>query len=251
MKQGKKRKRKLWAGLFCVMLLTILTCIPAAALTRLGETEKAYWDKSETGVAHWKKVDHAKEYQVRLYISGGEHVKSLTVTGTKADFSSYMKNDAAYYFSVRAVPKSNQKDYASGEWVTSEDLEVHDLGDTEGRWRTYTQGKKYQKEDKSYVTGQWYQVRNDWYYFNQDGFLLTGWQQIDSKWYYLGEDGIMKTGWLDLDGSRYFLDSDGSMAIGWKQVKPGEWYYMDSQGKMLANTEVDGYKLNESGMWIQ
>ena len=248
MKQDKKRK--LYVGVFWVMIFAILMCIPAMAYTELGQTEEAYWDNSKMGVARWKKVDHADKYEVELFLGGGEHVKSLTVTGTKADFSSYLENDAAYYFSVRAVSRSQQNNYVSGEWVTSEDLEVHNLGDTTGRWKTYSKGKKYRKEDKSYVKGQWYQIRKAWYYFDQDGFLLTGWQQIDSKWYYLGEDGIMQTGWLDLDGNRYFLSSDGSMAIGWKEVKPGEWYYMDSQGKMLANTEVDGYKLNESGMWV-
>ena len=41
------------------------------------------------------------------------------------------------------------------------------------------------------------------------------------------------------------------MVNGWKQVNPGEWYYLDSEGKMLTNTEIDGYRLNEAGMWVQ
>ena len=73
---------------------------------------------------------------------------------------------------------------------------------------------------------------------------------MDSKWYYLGENGVMQTGWQKLNGNWYYLNSDGAMAVGWTQVKPGEWYYLDGEGKMLANTEVDGYRLDESGLWV-
>ena len=247
---GSSKKGRFFAGIFLAAFLAMIVCIPVMAVTRLGETEKAYWDKSELGLARWKKVEHAREYQVRLYIGGGEYVKSLTVNTTKADFSSYMENDNLYYYTVRAVDQSNQKDYVSGEWVMSEELEVHDLGDTQGKWRTYSQGKKYRKDDGSFVTGQWYQIIGDWYYFNQDGYVQTGWQQMDSKWYYLGENGVMQTGWQKLNGNWYYLNSDGAMAVGWTQVKPGEWYYLDGEGKMLANTEVDGYRLDESGLWV-
>lgn len=251
---GRRRERqrgKFGRAVFLAILWSILAGLPALAATPLGETEKAYWDQARTGTAHWTRVENAKEYQVRLFESGGEHVKSLTVTATTAEFSRYMRNEATYYFTVRAVPTANQKDDAAGEWVMSEELEVRDLGVIPGRWRTYREGKKYQKEDGSYVAGQWCRIVNDWYYFDNEGFALTGWQLLDSKWYYFNEAGIMQSGWLDIGESRYFLDSDGSMAVGWMEGKPGEWHYLDRDGKMLSNTEVDGYMLDESGLWIR
>ncbi len=247
MRHGKSVMKILAAA----VLMVIMCCMPALAAEQLGATEEAHWDSSQTGVARWKKVDKAREYQVRLYVNGDIHVKTLTVTGTKADFSSYMDDGSWYNFSVRAVPKSGQKKYSAGEWVESDEYQATGLGDTRGRWRTFSQGKKYQKEDGNYVTDQWYLVQSSWYYFNQEGFAQTGWQQLDSRWYYLNEEGVMQTGWLDSNGSRYFLDQDGAMVTGWKQVNPGEWYYLDSEGKMLTNTEIDGYRLNEAGMWVQ
>ena len=46
------------------------------------------------------------------------------------------------------------------------------------------------------------------------------------------------------------LQKDGAMITGWKEINPGEWCYMDGEGRMLSNTEIDGYRLNESGVWV-
>jgi hypothetical protein len=251
MEEVVMKKFGIWkAGFLAALALAILMCVPAMAATKLGETEEAYWDKGGAAIARWKTVDKAKEYQVRLFEDGDTHVKTVTVSSAKADLSSYMQDGHWYYFEVRAVPKSGQKSYTSGEWVESDEYEAKGLGDTQGKWRTYSQGKKYQKADQSYGANEWYLVQGNWYYFNEEGYVLTGWQQISGKWYFFSSEGIMQTGWLEDGGSRYFLDSDGSMATGWKQVYPGQWYYMDDQGKMVSGTEVDGYRLNETGLWV-
>ena len=44
------------------------------------------------------------------------------------------------------------------------------LGVTDGRWRTYSQGKKYQRDDKTYITDQWELIGSEWYYFGQEIF---------------------------------------------------------------------------------
>ena len=211
--------------------LAVWNNLPVMAATRLAVTEEAYWDKNEVGIGRWKKVDRANEYRVRLYESEERFVTSFSVKGTKADFREYIRDGYAYHFSVCAVPENGQRAYISGEWKDSEVLEADGMGENGGSWRTYSQGKKYQRGDKSYITGQWEMIQSKWYYFNQDGYMQTGWQQIDSKWYYLDKDGIMQTGWLEYQGNWYFLDSDGARTAGWKEVKPGEWYYMDGDGK--------------------
>lgn len=246
MKCGKWR-----LGVLIALLFAIVMSMPAMAATQLGETEEAYWDNDEMGLARWKKVDNAKEYEVRLYEGDEQRVATVTVTGTRVDLSSHMKDGRWYHFDVRAKPKSGQKKYSAGEWVSSEGIEAEGLGDTSGKWRTYSEGKKYQKEDGNYVTDQWHQIMGGWYRFDQNGFSLTGWQQIEAKWYYFDGEGMMQTGWLELDGSRYYLESDGSMAVGWKQDKPGEWYYLGADGRMLTNTVVDGCQLDETGKWTQ
>lgn len=246
-KSVRRKRTVLWA---LVLGLFMCTCIPVMAAAKLAVTEEAYWDKSQVGIGRWKKVERAKEYRVRLYESDDRFVTSFSVSGTKADFREYIKDGFSYHFSVCAVPKSGQKAYISGDWKDSDVLEADGMGENEGKWRTYTQGKKYQRDDKSYITNQWEMIQSKWYYFNEEGFAQTGWQLIDSKWYYLDKDGIMQTGWLNYEGSWYLLENDGARVTGWKEVKPGEWYYMDGDGRMQAGTVIDGYQLDDSGKWI-
>ena len=43
--------------------------------------------------------------------------------------------------------------------------------------------------------------------------------------------------------------SGGAMATGWKQIG-GRWYWFYPNGAMAANTVIDGYELNENGVWV-
>lgn len=245
MKRIEAIKSKVAAMGILAMVLSMVLALTAFATetTQLGETEKAWW--SATTVARWKKVEKATKYQVRLY-ENGQSVTRKEVTTTSVDFAEYINDGSDYYFEVRALAKNSTQ--RSGEWVESDMQTVTNWGDTSGRWRTYQQGKKYQKKDNNYVTGGWYMIGGDWYYFNTDGYMKTGWQQVGDQWYYLGEDGVMLTGWKQIGGIWYYLNGNGSMAVGWTQTEPGKWYYFYVDGSMAANTIIDGYQLNESGL---
>lgn len=246
--------KTLWkwgAGILTVLMIGILMSMTVIASIKLDAPEEAYWDGNHVGMARWKKVRDAHEYQVKLYESGDRFIKTVTVSGTRVDLREYMTEGGYYHFCVRAMPKSHQNKYTSSDWTEAEGDQMTGLGVTDGRWRTYSQGKKYQRDDKTYITDQWELIGSEWYYFGQEGYALIGWQQIGDNWYYLNEDGIMQTGWLNYGENWYYLDADGSRVVGWKQVKPGEWYYLDADGKMLSNMMVDGYQLDSSGKWIQ
>lgn len=243
-----KRLKLCMTGVAAILLcmIMVLTAFAASDPYQLGTTEKAWW--SGTTVARWKKVDRAKRYQVRLYEDGVSRLR-LTVENTSVDFSQYMVDGGEYYFEVCAYAKgSNQR---TGDWVESESKFVSGRGDMSGRWRTYQQGKKYLKEDNSYVTDAWYLIAGKWYNFDADGYAKTGWSEVGGKWYYFDSQGIMQTGWLKLDGADYYLNSDGSMAVGWVQYTPGEWSYMYSDGKMASNTVIDGYQLDKNGRYME
>lgn len=249
MKQLEAGKTKLFAvGLVTVLLsmLLVLTAFAARERYQLEETERAWW--SDTTTARWKKVNKADKYQVRLY-SGDQDLTRATVTTTFIDFSRYIEDGNDYSFSVRALAKNDSQ--ISGEWVDSEVQTASGIGDTSGHWRNYQQGKKYQKDDKTYVTNDWHLISGEWYYFNEDGYMRTGWQSVNNLWYYLNDEGMMQTGWKELAGAWYYLRADGSMAVGWVEPRPGQWYYLYADGTMAANTAVDGCQLDASGMWIQ
>ncbi|PSM55181.1 hypothetical protein C4L39_24270, partial [Clostridium diolis] len=95
-----------------------------------------------------------------------------------------------------------------------------------------------------------------WFHLGRDGRMDTGWfKDSNGTWYYLcdgrsyGALGYMETGWKFIDGKWYFLKSNGAMATGWTYVD-GSWYYLYSDGSMAGNTEIDGYRLDTSGAWI-
>ena len=68
-------------------------------------------------------------------------------------------------------------------------------------------------------------------YFLWDGTMITDqWAKIEEEWYFFDANGVMQRGWL------------------WKS---GGWYYLDEDGRMLADTVTpDGYRLDNTGAWI-
>ncbi len=225
--------------------------IPVA---KLAGPEKAGWSDASKTKASWKKVPFAHRYQIVLYKEGGIWVKSLTTSSNSVDLLQYMENGQKYYYTVKAILKdSSEEDYLKeGDPVTSDDSVVQVLGDTEGSWAEYKEGKKYRAEDGSYVTNSWKMISGKWYYFNNEGFAATGWQYLGEKWYYFGSDAAMKTGWQQLNGKWYYLNPDGDMAVGWIQPQPGKWYYLYTDGSMAADTTISGvYQVDSSGLWIK
>ena len=244
------KRWKQWAcTAFAAAFLGMIFAFQAFAAT-FEAPEKAYWDEADqSGVAHWTKVEKAKKYEIILY-EGESRVKRVYSTGTRTDLSEYFTNDGQYSFAVRAVPTDSQKIYTAGEWAESGELDVDWMGDTEGRWRRYSTGTKYEKADRTFYTNEWAKIKNDWYYFDTDGYMQTGWISLADVWYYLGTDGKMQTGWVQLENVWYYFNESGVMQTGWVESKPGFWYYLNSDGAMLSNTTVEGHQLDSTGLMI-
>ena len=87
------------------------------------------------------------------------------------------------------------------------------MQDSKGWWFKETNG--------SYPKSKWLQLtynnKNDWYYFDEQGYMVTGWRLIDGKWYYLYEK------------------TEGS----------------NVKGAMAYNTVISGYRVGSNGAWIQ
>lgn len=225
------------------------TYIPVA---KLGAPESAGWSDSTKTKASWKRVPHASQYQIVLY-ENGEQIKTLKHGTTSIDLLQYMRNGYSYSYEVRAIAKdsSESKYLMDGEYVSSDDSVVQELGDTKGRWYTYNEGKKYRDEAGNYAASAWKMISGKWYYFNEAGYALTGWQAINGKWYYLDSDGMMVNGWQQINGVWYYFNDGGDMATGWVQTEPGKYYYLNGDGSMASNTVIDGqYRLDESGLMV-
>ena len=130
-------------------------------------------------------------------------------------------------------------------------------------WQRDAKGWWILNPDGSYPKSQWLWINNRWYYFNQEGYMLTGWLFYNNAWYYFeekegSEQGKMSVGWKEIRGFWYYFSEEGGaeqgkMRTGWQEVK-GKWYYLNQEvgaenGKMLFNTKVDGYTLGADGAW--
>lgn len=210
----------------------------------LGETSEAGWSDNTKTTAKWKKVPYATGYKLALY-ADDKKVKTLDVTGTSIDLSQYMTKEALYYYEVKACGKnSNDKKYMKeGDFITSDDIVLDDLGETDGKWKKSQGQTQYKDGDGELAKNQWRYIVGKWYYFNGNGSALTGLQNINGRWYYLDGTGVMQTGWRNLNGRWYYFFDDGGMAVGWAMIQPSCWYYFYDDGGMATGW------LQVGGVW--
>lgn len=102
---------------------------------------------------------------------------------------------------------------------------------------------KYYDNNGKAIEDQWFQSPDSglWYYFDEDGIMMTGWGYDDTEGYWFDSTGAMATGWrlipLDDDdtygpgagsgdkGYFYFTGS-GMIAEGWTRIGT-DWYYLN------------------------
>ena len=137
-------------------------------------------------------------------------------------------------------------------------------------WVKEDNGTKYEKENGMYAIG-FTEIENERYYFNGDGYLLTGKFYVeDEKAYYYankkGEiqtgviktknlfyiadgNGKIQTGFVDYDNKRYYFNNKAELATGWFKGEE-RWYYADDSGIVQTGfITIDGYRyyLNSDG----
>lgn len=107
-------------------------------------------------------------------------------------------------------------------------------------------------KDKQKETDKWIQSSGRWWYRHGDGtYTRSDWEYIGNKWYYFDQNGWMITGWQKVSGSWYYMESNGArVADGWKWIN-NKCYYFDKNGKMAADTWIDGSYVDASGVWIK
>ena len=81
----------------------------------------------------------------------------------------------------------------------------------------------YRHQDGTYTKNDFEVIDNQTYYFDNDGYRVTGWKQVKSDWYYFNASGMMvKNSW----SGNYFLEKDGKMA----KSKWIDTFYVDANG---------------------
>ncbi len=103
---------------------------------------------------------------------------------------------------------------------------------TEPGWKTDGKHYWYVQEDGQILKKAFKTIDGKRYFFDANGYRITGWATIGKKRYFFNSSGAMKTGWLKKNGNKYYFDkTTGVMATGWLTVKNNK-YYMDCSGVM-------------------
>ena len=112
---------------------------------------------------------------------------------------------------------------------------------------------------KYYYTGNGYRAVNQgveidgsWYYFKEDGQILTGWREKDGEYYYYDEEGRLLTNQgIKVDESWYYLTGSGRRLRTEFRQKGTDWFYYDAEGRLVKSVELDiegkHYKFKSSG----
>ena len=107
-----------------------------------------------------------------------------------------------------------------------------------------------------YYDAQGNQIKNAWvgsYWIGSDGKMITD-RWVDGGKYYVGsqgwweKDAVKKTGWTQTGNTWYLYDNEGNIV---KNRWSGN-YWLGSDGKMVANSWVDGgkYYVGADGKWV-
>lgn len=246
----------------------------------------AQWAGYPYGRAQWDAVPGIDAYELILYRDGNLVTGIEKVVGNTYDFFPYMDQSGDYRYRVRGIPKDTvQAEYIiPTDWTLSEKQNISNdetpagwydwnentlgLKKPVSGWQKNAEGWWYQ-ESTGYPADTWKQIDGKWYLFDYRGYMLTGWQNRDGKWYYLSDNGDMQTGWLQDQRQWYYLGADGAALTGWNTIDGktyfmndqcailygwwvigGKWYYFDTNtGALVRDAWVDGYYINQDGVW--
>ena len=207
--------------------MTVTMELPSL-LENIGEIETAWWESQHE--AGWSLAENAGSYEVRLYRDGKSVGSTQRVREPKIDFGIRMRKEGNYTFRVRGVNMKNEE--KKTEWREVETSTYIDR-ETAAKLR-----KEYGTEIPSYMTEPGQAIGRTqskdgrgWWYCNKDGSYTTnGWQEIDSKWYYFNSEGYMVTGWIDWQGESYYCDPvNGDLQVD-KVIPDGSGRRVDTSG---------------------
>ena len=200
-----------------------------------------------------------------------------------------------YYFNEQGILQCDQwidnhyvgldGKMAKNQWIQDRYVDDNGLWQ-ENSW--VNNGKwLYRYGDGTYAQNKFEVINGSTYYFDADGYMVTGWSTIESNWYYfnasgcmatntwvgnyyLGIDGVMaRNTWIDnvyvdasglrqqngwiYNGRWWYRYGDGSYPCSKFDVINGSTYYFDDAGYMVTgwkSIESNWYYFNASGCMV-
>lgn len=133
-----------------------------------------------------------------------------------------------YYLDANGIMVRNTN--VGGYWINENGQW---LGTQDG-WKQNSVGWWYSL-DGSYVADKFLEIDGTTYFFNKEGYMITGWAQLGTAdWYYFASNGAMQTGWTKIDGDWYYFEKDGKLTSETTKVsEDGGHIYTLENGKLV------------------
>lgn len=173
-----------------------------------------------------KTTVYAEDSQATNNVQSSEKIATNTVSNEK-------KNQSEAEKATSQTPDT--KEQPSKETVV-EVVNKEGWQKENNQWRYY--------EDNQPVSN-WKKIAGVWYYFNQDGIMLSNTIFND---YLLNNSGALtESSWVKIDNQWYYSTEDGKVTRNnWKKIA-GVWYRFDENGIMISNAVYDDYLFKASG----
>lgn len=173
-----------------------------------------------------KTTVYAEDSQATNNVQSSEKIATNTVSNEK-------KNQSEAEKATSQTPET--KEQPSKETVV-EVVNKEGWQKENNQWRYY--------EDNQPVSN-WKKIAGVWYYFNQDGIMLSNTIFND---YLLNNSGALaESSWVKIDNQWYYATEDGKVTRNnWKKIA-GVWYRFDENGIMISNAVYDDYLFKSSG----
>ena len=174
-----------------------------------------------------KTTVYAEDSQATNNVQSSEKIATNTVSNEK-------KNQSEAEKAASQTPET--KEQPSKETVV-EVVNKEGWQKENNQWRYY--------EDNQPVSN-WKKIAGVWYYFNQDGIMLSNTIFND---YLLNNNGALaESSWVKIDNQWYYATEDGKVTRNnWKKIA-GVWYRFDENGIMISNAVYDDYLFKASGV---
>ena len=173
-----------------------------------------------------KTTVYAEDSQATNNVQSSEKIATNTVSNEK-------KNQSEAEKATSQTPDTKEQ--------PSKETEV-EVVNKEGWQKENNQWRYY--EDNQPVSN-WKKIAGVWYYFNQDGIMLSNAIFND---YLLNNNGALtESSWVKIDDQWYYATEDGKVTRNnWKKIA-GVWYRFDENGIMISNAVYDDYLFKSSG----
>ena len=173
-----------------------------------------------------KTTVYAEDSQATNNVQSSEKIATNTVSNEK-------KNQSEAEKATSQTPET--KEQPSKETVV-EVVNKEGWQKENNQWRYY---------ENNQPVSNWKKIAGVWYYFNQDGIMLSNTIFND---YLLNNSGALtESSWVKIDNQWYYSTEDGKVTRNnWKKIA-GVWYRFDENGIMISNAVYDDYLFKSSG----